>query len=243
MPEGKEKEKYGEDYSYVTDAINYILIAAECPQKFHNYIYCLIGIADGRPEFEASDSEVASRARGNIAKGYRNATKGWARDKRRDFVKWQDENKITFVDITPGKKTADEYTKSTYKLYLPKYAEQVKDEAQKNEVEFKTDRATAIQQAANGLVAELRAKAGHTTKKKNRTWISPYDEVLRQLRAARTNLKFAVSVLKQNEFQLLRGDEDLIKAIELYIAEINKIGYVDDILNAMIFTPPLDEDE
>lgn len=87
-----QEDIYGEDYPLITKTINYILAAADCPKRFHTYLYCLIAIADKQIEFEASDSDVSRHARRIGDNVNKETTKGWARDNRRALMKWQDVN-------------------------------------------------------------------------------------------------------------------------------------------------------
>jgi hypothetical protein len=235
MSDSNAKEgKYGEGYSLITETINYILLAADCPQKFRTYIDCLIGIGNEKIKFDASDSEVARQAKGigaNVGKG---ASKGWARDRRRDLMKWQEEKNILLVKIVPGKRDSgsQEYTKSSFTLHLLEYAKQVISEANDKKIPKYGNRSTVLRQTANDLVDKLRSQPINA---KNLSYFDPPTEVLKNLRSARTNLEKATRLLNKYKFKLKKSDKELIQEIEKYIASIKDRGYVENILDSIIF--------
>lgn len=236
MPDSNEKGNFDEDFSFTTEAINQILVEANCPNKFRQYIDCLVGVANRKFEFEASDSELAKRARGRIGGTNKHADKGWARDKRRDLLDWQDEGNLKLIDFflrdyDPKTKSRP---KSLYHFHLLKYAEQVVEEARKDTISWNHNNSTAIQQAAQKLVYQVLGRQVNVPKGKK--YIDPSREVVTKIKTAGTNLKEAVRLLKKYDFQLMREDEALVKAIEASIEKIKNRGYVDDISDAVIFS-------
>jgi hypothetical protein len=93
----ENNKEQAEKFAFTTDAVTYILSAAGCPNKFRDYIDCLIGIADGNVEFDASDKQIERRRKVKKSSGRKGFKEYWARDKRRDLLKWQKENDLKFT--------------------------------------------------------------------------------------------------------------------------------------------------
>jgi hypothetical protein len=224
------------DFSFTTEAINQILVEANCPNKFRQYIDCLVGVANKSFEFEASDLDIAKRARGRIDGTTKHADKGWARDKRRDLLEWQAMGNLKLIDYEPSDYDSKMglRPKSLYKFHLLTYAEQVVNNAQKDTNSWNRDNSIAIQRAAQELVKEVLGQQVNTPK--GPKYIDPPTEVKAKIRTARTNLQEAVRMLKKYDFKLMRDDEILVGEIEALIEKIKDRGYVDDILDVKIFT-------
>jgi hypothetical protein len=229
MSDGKQ----GERFSYTTEVINFILKAADCPSKFRPFLDILIGMAEGRVEFEASDAEVAGRYRG---RGQMGATKQWASDKRKGLKEWQDQNGLQFVEYIHGGRDKDKYISTSYKLYLPQYAEQVEAEARKNEIEWKENRDSAIFGAALDLIYKLQEDSRVTLKKKVSTkGFIPSHRVTQQLNTARTLLKQAEELLEKYDFKPDANDKEIVEDIDKSITSIKERGFVENILDTIIF--------
>lgn len=222
-----------EEYAYTTAAINNIFVMAGCPNKFRQYIDCLIGLADKAIKFEASDKQVSTFARGRAAGGTIHAEKGWAKEKRTDLMKWQDEGnlEIVKVEVQPYDSTLRMRPPTKYTLNILEYAEQVVGKA-KNTSEWGNSPLRAIYYAAEELVRDLTGRPVNTPKEQ---YIDPPSEVKISLRTARTNLKKAAEMLKKYDFQLMREDEKLVEEVEKYIKRIRDRGFVDDMWEAKVF--------
>ena len=223
------------DYSDITAAMNQILVKANCPDKFRPFIYCLAGMADNNYKLQASDTNIATYARGRIKGGGVHADKGWARDKRRDLVDWLNEGNLKVVEIEV--QDPDPVTKrrppTIYNVHIRQYAEQVVSEAKKNKSLWMLSPASAIADAADKLVANL---LGQQVNIPEDTFIDPSKEVLVYLKTASTNLFKAANMLKKYNFQLMREDEKHLRIIEKYIKSIRDRGFVDDPMDAYIFS-------
>jgi hypothetical protein len=223
------------DYSDITEAMNQIMVKANCPDKFRPFIYCLAGMADKNYKLQASDAHISAHARGSIKGGGAHAHKGWARDKRRDLVKWLNEGNLNIVEIDV--QDPDPVTKrrppTIYTLHILRYAEQVLSDAKKNITLWMLSPDSAIADAAEKLVINLLGRQVNTPQDK---FIDPSREVLVYLKTARTNLFKAAKMLKKHNFQLMREDEKQLRIMEKYIKSIRDRGFVDDPMNAYIFS-------
>jgi hypothetical protein len=235
MSDRNDKEKLVEDYSYATEAINQILVAANCPNRFRQYIDCLVGVANGNIEFEASDPMVAKRARGRLDGANKHANKEWAKDKRTELLKWQDKGNLKLFEheVRDYDKSTRTRPPSKYRLHLLRYAEQVITKAQRNDNLWRVNRSKAIEVEAEHLVNEVLGRQVSTPK--NKKYIDPPSEVKIKIKSAKTNLEEAVKILKKYDFSLIREDEQLVETIEKLIRAIRDRGFIDDILDTKIF--------
>jgi hypothetical protein len=224
-----------EDYAYTTAAINHLLVKANCPDKFRPYIFSLIGLANKTIEFEASDKQIATFARGRVEGGNVHADKGWARDKRRELVTWQDEGNLEIVKVEV--RDYDSKTRrrppTKYTLNILEYAEQVVAQARQHKLLWSGNHSMAIQFAAEHVVTNLLGQQVNTPKDK---FIDPPSEVVAMLKTARRNLLKAGKMLKKYNFQLMRWDERQLRAMDKYMKSIRDRGFVDDPLDAIIFS-------
>jgi hypothetical protein len=224
-----------EDYPLITAAITQIFIQANCPDSHRQFIFCLIGMANKSIQLDASDNRIASYARGNIKSGNVHADRGWARDKRRALVEWQDKGNLELVkcevqDFDPKTKRR---APTKYTLNVLRFAEQVVEKAKQNKLLWSMGTAPAISDAANKLVTHLLGQQVNTPKEQN---IDPPSEVRTMLKTATTNIKKAAEMLKKHDFQLMREDEKLVEEVEKYIKKIRDRGFVDDKWEAKIFS-------
>mgnify|MGYP003286708424 CR=1 FL=1 len=127
--------------SFGTDAINHILVAAGCPESFRSYIDCLIGLSEGRHEFEASDKDIAARVRPDEQSFGRAAGRQWVKRKYGDFEAWQAQRGFNFIECRRGYmehhtdhkgKKSKIFHPSRYRLHILAHAEKVVSEARKN---------------------------------------------------------------------------------------------------------------
>lgn len=236
MSEMDEKDLRAEEHSYATDATSYILLAAGCPTKFRTFIDCLIGIADGNVEFEASDQEIAARAKGNKNSSSKSASKGWARDRRRDLNKWQKENQFNIFNFIPGGRDehTDTYIKTQYELYIIDYIKQVIADARANAYLWQSNKHKAIKLAAENFVRQLQSQV-YTPTNPSRYKGDPYHVSRTRLRTAKTYIKQALDILQRFDISLPRDDEAEINEIESLLDEIKKRGFVDDFFDLYYF--------
>jgi hypothetical protein len=223
------------DYSDITAAMNKIMVKVNCPDKFRAFIYCLAGMADNNYKLQTSDTNIATYARGRIKGGGANADKGWARDKRRDLVKWLDEGnpKVVEIEVQDPDPVTKKRPPTIYTVHILQYAEQVVSEAKKNKSVWSSSPTAAIEYAADDFVANLLGQQVNTPQDK---YIDPSREVVAYLKTARTNLFKVANMLKKYNFQLMREDEKELRIIEKYIKSIRDRGFVDDPMDAYIFS-------
>ncbi|HZT61366.1 MAG TPA: hypothetical protein VFA21_22355 [Pyrinomonadaceae bacterium] len=230
-----DKDKLDDEYTYRIAAISQIFVKANCPDKFHKYIFCLVAVADQDYVFQASDATVATHARGKIEGGGTHADKGWARDKRRELSDWQNDGNLELVGIEvqdPDTKT-HKRPPTKYTMHILKYAEQVVAAAKQSDLNWQLSSSAAIERAADELVADLLGRRVNVQQKK---YLHPPSEVVAMIKNARTNLKKAAEMLKKHNFQMMRDDEDLLDELERYIKEVRDRGFIDDLLDTPIFT-------
>jgi hypothetical protein len=237
MLEGDEKEKSAAEHSLITEATNYILLAAGVPHHFRPYIDCLIAVANGRFKFQASDKEIQAQAKFRRVEDNEKSkvNKQWAKDYRNNLYAWQVKNSFTLFDHKAGgiDKNNQKF-KSTFTLYLPKYVEEVLDEAKKD-ILWGIRRSDAIKNAAQNLVSKFQAQPPLVTNKQSRKRIPP-DRVETYLITVRTNLQMAEAIYKKwGDFKLQRDKEKLIDEIEKLLASIKARGFYDDPLDGYIF--------
>jgi hypothetical protein len=215
-----------EEFAHTTNAVTYILSAAGCPTKFRDYIDCLIGIAEGKTDFIATDKQITSKRK--VAKTTDpNATnKDWARDKRRDLLKWQKENELYFLDYKEGiyNKKVNRKGPSHFRLHLVDYVQQVVAEAKKKKFLWKINPTTAIQQAAQEFINVLRTQP---VKEQETNFLDPRTEVLRKMNGAKTMLENAKQLLEKYNFELSKDDELLVTSLEQILKKIKDRGFVD----------------
>lgn len=219
-------QEQSEEFAYTTNAVTYILSAARCPTKFRDYIDCLIGIANGKIEFDATDKQIESRRKVVKSRGGKGVKEYWARDRRRGLLKWQKENDFYLLEYKEGDydKKLNRRGPSHFKLYLVEYVQQVIAEAKKNKLFWDSDRAMAIKQAASKLVNELKAQ---TPEEEEDSYIDVHTEVIRKLKSAKTNIANALGYLEKYEFELSDYDEPLVTSIENLLAKIRKRGFAE----------------
>jgi hypothetical protein len=196
--------------SFGTDAISHILVAAKCPERFRSYIDCLVGLSDGKHEFEASDNEIAARVRPEadeklLSKG---ATRQWVKRAYRDFEKWQVEHGFSFVECRRGyieRHTDHEgkeiviYHKSRYRLHILTYAERVVAEARRNPPAWAEDPLRAIEQAARAEVQRLSGNSGLGSPGRPSNGMPWYVEIKSYLKTAQTFLDKTTQAIPEGE--------------------------------------------
>lgn len=230
----KDNKEQAEEFAFTTDAVTYILLAAGCPNKFRDYIDCLIGLAGNKVEFDTTDKEIERHRKILKLSNSRNVKAYWARDRRRDLLKWQKDTDFKLLDIKRGK--YDSPTKTTlpshYKFYLIEYVQQVIANAKKD-TDWEDNKALALNQAAQELINNLRVQP--KDKPEEVSYINPHNEVVRILRTVETHLAEAVRLQKRYDFGLYKDNEALVNSIEDSLSIIRKKGFV-DLLDMKIFS-------
>lgn len=107
-----------EDIARATDAMNFALVAFNVPDRFRPYIDALIGASGGSMDwFEASDIEIAQRARNVTALGLKEKSlEKWTQRFREDFAEWAQAYKTALVEAMPGGKREGVNYKSRYRI-------------------------------------------------------------------------------------------------------------------------------
>lgn len=107
-----------EDIARAMDAMNFALVAFNVPDRFRPYIDALIGASGGSMDwFEASDIEIAQRARNVTALGLKEKSlEKWTQRFREDFAEWAQAYKTALVEAMPGGKREGVNYKSRYRV-------------------------------------------------------------------------------------------------------------------------------
>lgn len=227
MPESDDDNiEQAEEFAYSTQAVTSILSAAGFPKPFRDYVDCLIGMAGGNVEFDATDELIERRRKAIKPISLQGKKEYWARDRRRGVLKWQKENDLIFLEYKESKYDSKLKRRppSHFKLYLVEYVQRVITRAKKNNNLWDIDHTLSIKEAAQRLVDELRARPKVVDSEKN--YIDPRTEVLRKLNNAKTLLASALGLLEKHDFELIEDDEALVTSIEQFIAKVRERGFV-----------------
>jgi hypothetical protein len=221
-----DNREQAEEFAYTTQAVTSILSAADCPKTFRDYIDCLIGIAGGNIEFDTTDEQIERRKKAIKPSKLKGKKEYWARDRRRDLLKWQEENNWTLLEYKESKYDSKLKRRppSHFKLYLVGYVQQVVTRAKQNKNLWDIDWTLSIKESAQRLVDELRVRPKVEPEKK---YIDLQVEVHRKISSARTNLDEAVRLLEKHDFELTTNEEILVTSIEQLIAKVRERGFVD----------------
>jgi hypothetical protein len=233
MPDSDEKDTkaQAEEFALTTNAVTYILSAAGCRASYRDYIDCLIGFANGRVEFDATDEQILKLRK--VTNPNTGGNVYWARDKRRSLLEWQKANDLFLLNYDKGQfdRKLKRRGPSHYTFHLIDYIKQVIANAQTAKLLWRSDRTLAIKYAATKLVDELRTRPKDDPEKE---YTDPPTEVLRKLNSAKTNIANALRLLEKYDFELSKDDEALVTSIEQLLAKIRKRGFA-DLLDMKIF--------
>jgi hypothetical protein len=138
-----------------TDAINFILVAADCPAKFRPFIDAIVGLAGDRTEwFEADDLQVGMRARVGDEKFSRVAAQKWVQRWRKEFCEWQTRKNLALVECSPGGKDTNGINyRSRYKVNLLRLAADTVKDA-RDSTQWNRDPSSALELAAQAILEE-----------------------------------------------------------------------------------------
>ncbi len=117
----------------ITEAINFLLAAHNCPSEHRPLIDYIIGYSAGNTDwFEAADDEVGLTARPSPGEVSRAAACKWVQRARKKFLAWEDRQNVAFIECMPGGRDSvtKENFKSRYKVNLLSLAEETVREAQ-----------------------------------------------------------------------------------------------------------------
>jgi hypothetical protein len=119
--------------AHVTEAINFILAAKDCPSEHRPLIDYLVGLSGGSTDwFEAADEEVGLAARPSDEQPSRDGACKWVQRRRKSFLAWEKRKNVAFIECMPGGRdpVTKENFKSRYKVNLLELAEQTVSDAQ-----------------------------------------------------------------------------------------------------------------
>jgi hypothetical protein len=214
--------------SYGTDAINFILVAAGCPERFRSYIDCLVGFSEGRHEFEARDKDVAARVRPDEQSASKGAARQWLKRTRRDFETWQAARGFNFIECRRGYierhtdhqgKKSKIFHASCYRLRLLANVERVISEAQKSPLRWEDNPLREIELAACKEVLRLSVGSGWAFPGRASSEMPWYVEIKAYLKTADTFLGKTTQAIPKGA-ELYGQYEDLVRKIHQQAARL-----------------------
>ena len=182
----------------ITEAINFLLAAHNCPSEHRPLIDYLIGYSAGNTDwFEAADDEVGLTARPSPGEVSRAAACKWVQRKRKKFLAWEDRQNVAFIECMPGGRdpVTKENFKSRYKVNLLSLAEETVRDAQEMPM-WRRDPRRALELTAMGKAEDV----PQTRARKNRFRPPRRDEEALLQR----NPKTALTLLKETAAILAR---------------------------------------
>jgi len=224
MPETNESQDT--DLAYLTSAVTQILKATNCPGLCREFIDGLLSVSDGRTDFFISDAELAKGVRTDKKPVLKESHQKWAYRRRSLIKQWNKAIGVDLIKFKPGKKdpVTNEHIPTSYHLPLYSYAIQVIKLA-KNDARWNQNPNAAIENAARELMNELGVKpvdvppATPKTRKK-------YNEALKNIKSARTNLATAAKILQENDTGIYDDGEELVDELKQLVEELgNRVGY------------------
>ncbi|HJR06899.1 MAG TPA: hypothetical protein VJ842_06565 [Pyrinomonadaceae bacterium] len=216
----KKTAKEWKPTSERTDAIQYILAAADCPKQVRTLINILVGISNGFPEFETTQREIASRISGEMYSSSDENAKQWVKRAHRELKKWQGENQLNLLEYEAGGRSKDKTRiyKSRYRLHIIAFADKVIARAQENHLWDKNK-----QQALETEARELRDEYWPIPVMYHRSQGNkkPVDELRKYLVASITYMRKAHEILDKDKTVILL-EQEVIEEFEETLKELKK---------------------
>lgn len=225
------KDKLRLHLSFGTDAINHILVAAGCPERYRSYIDCIVGLSEGRHEFEVRDKDVAARVRPDEQSTSKGAARQWVKRTRRDFEAWQAERGVNFIECRHGYiehhtdhagKKSKIFHPSHYRLHILTHVEKVISEAQKSPVRWEDNPLREIELAACQEILRLSGASGWAFPGRSYNEMPWYVEIKPYLKTAATFLDKTTQAIPEGA-ELFGGYEDLVRRIHRQAARLLKM--------------------
>jgi hypothetical protein len=223
-----DKDKLRLHLSFGTDAINHILVAAGCPERYRSYIDCIVGLSEGRHEFEARDKDVAARVRPDEQSTSKGAARQWLKRTRRDFEAWQEERGFNFIECRHGYiehhtdhagRKSKIFHSSHYRLHILANVEKVISEAQKNLSRWEDNPLREIELAASKEVLRLSGGSGWAFPGRSSSQMPWYVEIKGYLKTADTFLDKTTQAIPEGA-ELYGQYEDLVRKIHRQAARL-----------------------
>jgi hypothetical protein len=218
-----------EQFIYTTEALNQILVAADCPENVRSLIDYLIGFSMGREEFKAFDGELSIYVQTENKSV--NAANKWVSRTRMDLKDWQDKSGVGFVIHNEGDldKNYNKKHRATYQLPILALIENVMNKAQEDIKLWDKNPSEAIKATAM-LLVKKHIDDPLTSILKSPGYVKPTFVAAKQnYKSAATYMKKLLDNLAKPELKYLVDSEinpddliDLAEEIKHRIREKNK---------------------
>ncbi|HEX8177263.1 MAG TPA: hypothetical protein VF543_19395 [Pyrinomonadaceae bacterium] len=205
-----------------TDAIQYILAVVNCPQSVRRLINILVGVSEGRIEFETTRKEISSRIKGTVVD---KAATDLVKSAHKQMKRWQEEKELNLVEYEPGykEKQTGRLHKSRYYLHIFPLADKVIEYAQKEKL-WASDRAQALEMAAEEYLSSFCPQAIMYHRSRSHK-LSESKEIEKYVRTGITNLKKAMDILDKDKSTILL-ERSVIDELEQTLEELkNHLWY------------------
>lgn len=171
-------------------------------------INLLVGLSYGKPEFESTHAEIATRLSRNVQLTADEPGKGWAKRAHRELRKWQDQNQLNLIEYEPGGRSKDKtrHYKSGYRLHIFFFADEIVKRAQQNPL-WDKDKLQAIKKAAE----ELRPKYQPTETMYHRGRRSSGNKLHRYIQSSISYMRLANEILDGDKTVILIEDEVIVE--------------------------------
>jgi diphthamide synthase subunit DPH2 len=203
------------------DAIHYILATVDCPKEVRTLINLLIGISHGTPDFETTQTEIATRLKNADDKSLVKNVQQQVKRMHRQLREWQKENNLNLIEYEQGyrNKEGTIHFKSHYYLHILKIADEVVALAQKERL-WSNDRAKALNFAALELQYTFAPSLViyHKYRAKKLSWSK---EVSKNIRASITHMRKVNQILDENKGVILI-ERKVIQEYEETLKELKK---------------------
>jgi len=204
-----------------TDAIQFILKTVDCPPKVRNLIDILLGISEGRLDFETTRKEIASRLRDTYGLVEQESAIKAVQRMLRQLKKWQEDNQLNLIEYLHGSRNKEGtiINKSRYHLHIIPIADEVIALAKTYPL-WDIDRAKAIDSAVMALKSIF---APHPVMpQKRRSGKLPRSKKIEMnIRAGITNFRNAMQILEEDK-SIIVIDDKVVDEIEGILRELKK---------------------
>jgi hypothetical protein len=166
-PDEETESNQPQEISHVTDAVSFVLVAAEVPERFRGFIDAVIGASNGDVQwFNAPDAFIGMRARGTalhrdsdgallVEEIKKENLEKWVQRARKDFTEWQKAVGFTIIETAPGGKREGVSEPTRYRLPVLALASTALENARRDP-DFETKPHRALRRAASAVVKSER---------------------------------------------------------------------------------------
>jgi hypothetical protein len=209
--------------TYFIEAINQILVEVNCPSTARKFIDTLIGYAEEKIKFDASDLELGLRADNLNNNRSNESAQKWVQRNRKKLQEWQKQNNVFLVEFKPGFRSGDKpnyvWVSSSYHLHIIEYAKQVLADAREDETIWKRLPKRAIEKAARNKVRNI-VKTPIVFKPRTPKDKDLSQQISTKLRSALTKIERARELCEENNL-ILEGDNvDRVMEVKLAIEDL-----------------------